>query len=351
MLTLQELKQVVSNREERRKVPSAKYLRENEVAVAKQRLMDCAEIIAYQTGYVLYCVGDYATVFPLFTCRDYVYEAERKIAVVEENFFDDQPWYVRLILEGEDRLWRNRETREHNNCVSYSCISEEWCELADKGQCLLEKIIAEETVRELMDLLTERQRQMIQRIYFQHKKKFRMNWVLQFRQYQSVFHRQCRKCGIIRITLPEHWKKETGSMPGKKPKERQRYMLRINDTLVEVTREVYLAWYQAGRKERYQVEKMQRHGVCSMEELQEKGYDCSFSVVSPEEIVIRLSEIQELEEALGYLTKEDAELITLLFFEEFTVKETAQYFGCCPKTIRNRRKKVLEKLKEQLENT
>ena len=33
MLTLQELKQVVSNREERRKVPSAKYLRENGVAV------------------------------------------------------------------------------------------------------------------------------------------------------------------------------------------------------------------------------------------------------------------------------------------------------------------------------
>mgnify|MGYP000594564981 CR=1 FL=1 len=66
-------------------------------------------------------------------------------------------------------------------------------------------------------------------------------------------------------------------MPGKKAKKkRQRYMLRINDTLVEVTREVYLAWYQAGRKERYQVEKMQRHGVCSMEELQEKGYDCSF---------------------------------------------------------------------------
>ena len=29
MLTLQELKQVVGNREERRKVPSAKYLREN----------------------------------------------------------------------------------------------------------------------------------------------------------------------------------------------------------------------------------------------------------------------------------------------------------------------------------
>ena len=41
------------------------------------------------------------------------------------------------------------------------------------------------------------------------------------------------------MTLPEHWKKETGSMPGKKPKERQRYMMRVNDTLVEVTRAVY----------------------------------------------------------------------------------------------------------------
>ena len=33
-------------------------------------------------------------------------------------------------------------------------------------------------------------------------------------------------------------------MRGKKPKERQRYVLRVNETLVEVTRDVYLAWYQ-----------------------------------------------------------------------------------------------------------
>ena len=151
MLTLQELKQVVGNREERRKVPSARYLRENDVAVVKQRLIDGAEIIAYQTGYVFYCAGDYGTVFPLFTCRDYVYEAGRKITVVKEDFFDNQPWYVRLILEGEDRLCRNREVREHNNCISYSHISEGWCELVDKRQNVLEK------------------RQVIHQIYFQQR--------------------------------------------------------------------------------------------------------------------------------------------------------------------------------------
>ncbi len=99
MLTLQELKQVVGNRKEKRKVPSARYLRENDVAVVKHRLIDGAEIIAYQTGYVFYCAGDYGTVFPLFTCRDYVYEAGRKITVVKEDFFDNQPWYVCHLQE------------------------------------------------------------------------------------------------------------------------------------------------------------------------------------------------------------------------------------------------------------
>ena len=169
MLTLQELKQVVGNRKEKRKVPSARYLRENDVAVVKHRLIDGAEIIAYQTGYVFYCAGDYGTVFPLFTCRDYVYEAGRKITVVKEDFFDNQPWYVRLILEGEDRLCRNREVREHNNCISYSHISEGWCELVDKRQNILEKLIIEEAIGEFMDLLTDRQRQVIHQIYFQQR--------------------------------------------------------------------------------------------------------------------------------------------------------------------------------------
>ncbi|MFQ9889931.1 MAG: hypothetical protein ACLRWM_05920 [Streptococcus sp.] len=39
-------------------------------------------------------------------------------------------------------------------------------------------------------------------------------------------------------------------MRGKKPKERKNYILRTeNGTLVEVTREVYLEWYQSRRRE------------------------------------------------------------------------------------------------------
>lgn len=100
-----------------------------------------------------------------------------------------------MILEGEDRLCRNREVREHNNCISYSHISEGWCELVDKRQNVLEKLIIEEAIGEFMDLLTDRQRQVIHQIYFSsvHKEKCHGCLELQNRQYQNVFHRQSRK--------------------------------------------------------------------------------------------------------------------------------------------------------------
>ena len=60
-------------------------------------------------------------------------------------------------------------------------------------------------------------------------------------------------------------------MRGKKPKERKSYVLRMGDgTLVEVTREVYLEWYQSRRRERYQIERNQKYGVCSLNELEER---------------------------------------------------------------------------------
>lgn len=96
-------------------------------------------------------------------------------------------------------------------------------------------------------------------------------------------------------------------MRGKRPKDRKCYILRIGDgTLVEVTREVYLEWYRSRRRERYQQERKQKHGVCSLEELEERG--------TP---VISVTD---------------------------SLEETAQLCGCSRKTIENRRKQVLKEL-------
>ena len=136
----------------------------------------------------------------------------------------------------------------------------------------------------------------------------------------------------------------------KKPKERQRYVLRVNETLIEVTRDVYLAWYQSRRKERYQVEKMQRHGVCGIEKVGETSYNSYLHILSPEEIVIRVSEIQELQEALKYLSEEEMELIRLLFFEEYTVKKISTVFRVLYKDNQKQEKQSIAETKRQAGN-
>ena len=138
-------------------------------------------------------------------------------------------------------------------------------------------------------------------------------------------------------------------MRGKRPKERKCYILRAGDgTVVEVTREVYLEWYQSRRRERYQNEKKQKYGVSSLEALSEKGIFPDGRADGPEEMVIRELCVEKLRSVMEELAEADAYLLYLLFFEEVTVKEAAQLCGCSRKTIANRRKRILKELNEKL---
>lgn len=105
-------------------------------------------------------------------------------------------------------------------------------------------------------------------------------------------------------------------MRGKKPKERKSYVLRMPDgSLIEVTREVYLEWYQSRRKERYQMERQKKQGVCSLEalngygDLEEEKYD------TEETVLCKLYEAK-VREGIARLAKEDARLIYLLFLKK-----------------------------------
>lgn len=138
-------------------------------------------------------------------------------------------------------------------------------------------------------------------------------------------------------------------MRGKKPKERKSYILRMDGgTLVEVTREVYLEWYQSRRRERYQQERKQKYGVCSLEELEEKGTAIVSVTDSLEETAIREMCVGKLREVMDGLPEDDAYLLYLLFFEELSVKEAAQVCGCSRKTVENRRRRILRELNEKM---
>lgn len=141
-------------------------------------------------------------------------------------------------------------------------------------------------------------------------------------------------------------------MRGKKPKERKNYVLRMGDgTLVGVSREVYLEWYQSRRRERYQREKDHRHGVCSLDELGEIGCYSGMTLnmgEGSEEIVLRNICRNNVRATLGRLPDSDARLVGLLYFEEVTVTAAAQIYGCSRKTIQNRRKRILGELRQML---
>ncbi len=138
-------------------------------------------------------------------------------------------------------------------------------------------------------------------------------------------------------------------MRGKRPKERKSYVLRMGDgTIVEVTREVYLEWYQSRRRERYQREKNQKYGVSSLESLEENGMVPVGLTDSLEEAVLKKICVEKLRTVVQELPEADAYLLYLLFFEEVTVKEAAQLCGCSRKTIANRRKRILLELNGKL---
>lgn len=142
-------------------------------------------------------------------------------------------------------------------------------------------------------------------------------------------------------------------MSGKKPKERESYVLRMGDgSLVEVTREVYLEWYQSKRRERYQTEKQWKYGVCSLDMLKETGKAgkaAGYVSSSLEESIIKELCVKKLHEGLGRIREQDAFLIRLLFFEEVSVKDAAWICRCSRRTIQNRRKRILEELRRIME--
>lgn len=161
MLTLQDLKWIVKKPEKEKKLPTARYLLEHGKYVVSMENGGGVQLLVFREGYALYRVGKYTTVFPVHSCGNYSYENDGQKICVDADFFDGQEWYVRLLLEGEDRLAKNRETCHKERVVSYHAVSEEWFFLASPTLPPLEQLIEKEKILELMGLLTERQRDIV----------------------------------------------------------------------------------------------------------------------------------------------------------------------------------------------
>mgnify|MGYP002766092911 FL=1 len=172
MLTLKELKKIVKVADVEKRIPSVKSLKEHKVVV-KEMINADTTISVYDHGYVLYTAGNQSTVFPLHSCDDYEY-----VSVTGDNkefnkeFFDNENWYIRLLMEAEDRMAYSQSKISTNHGVfSNSDVTDDAEIMRGSSKNFVDDVIDREILNALIKELTERQKTVLNLIYFEEMRQ------------------------------------------------------------------------------------------------------------------------------------------------------------------------------------
>lgn len=172
MLTLKELKKIVKVADMEKRIPSVKSLKEHKVVV-KEMINADITISVYDHGYVLYTAGNQSTVFPLHSCDDYEY-----VSVTGDNkefnkeFFDNENWYIRLLMEAEDRMAYSQSKISTNHGVfSNSDVTDDAEIMRGSSKDFVDDVIDREILNSLIKELTERQKTVLNLIYFEEMRQ------------------------------------------------------------------------------------------------------------------------------------------------------------------------------------
>ena len=172
MLTLKELKKIVKVADMEKRIPSVKSLKEHKVVV-KEMINADTTISVYDHGYVLYTAGNQSTVFPLHSCDDYEY-----VSVTGDNkefnkeFFDNENWYIRLLMEAEDRMTYSQSKISTNHGVfSNSDVTDDAEIMRGSTKDFVDDVIDREILNALIKELTERQKTVLNLIYFEEMRQ------------------------------------------------------------------------------------------------------------------------------------------------------------------------------------
>lgn len=198
MLTLKELKKVVKVAGMTKRVPSEKALEKEEIVV-KEILSGECDITVYANGYVLYRENGKKTIFPLHSCKDYQYmDVKEDRSIMNEEFFDNENWYIRLLMEATDRMEINQtKVASNHRLVSYSDYADDRILLLDPASDFLDQYIEKEMVCDFLGCLTARQKEIIQLFYFEEMNQEKIADYLGIRQ-QSVCEMMQRALSVMK---------------------------------------------------------------------------------------------------------------------------------------------------------
>ena len=137
--------------------------------------------------------------------------------------------------------------------------------------------------------------------------------------------------------------------------EQKKYYIHVPGALVEVSEDIYFAYYQEKRRGRTLREKDERNGAISYDgldtpELSGQEMIPDRDAVSVEDAAIANILRGELRRCLALLDEPDRQLIHALYFEGLSEREYAKRVVVPQRTINDRRHRALRKLKKLLEN-
>lgn len=136
-------------------------------------------------------------------------------------------------------------------------------------------------------------------------------------------------------------------------------IITVDGVDVEVTDEVFLAYSQADRRERYITEEVEDGKLLSLDQLLEERVPFEVLGIELEESAevaileqadrdLAMEQTKRLMKALSGLERDEQELIQALFFDGVSVRAYAKQLGVRLNTIQYRRDKLLRKIREKI---
>jgi len=130
-----------------------------------------------------------------------------------------------------------------------------------------------------------------------------------------------------------------------------RYFIPITGYLLEVTHEDYLDHYKDVNRQEYIRKESKRAGESSLEAMitSNRGFIRAVYDGSTDRVITSMM-IDSLHKAIALLRDDEQLIINMLYFDEQTEQQCAEVIGVNQSTVNRRKKDILEKLKNILEN-
>lgn len=129
------------------------------------------------------------------------------------------------------------------------------------------------------------------------------------------------------------------------------YVITVDGQEIEVSAEVFAAYSQAGRRERYQAERDSGR-LLSLERLAEDEMQLSHLTdkhsESAEDMAIRNMLKSQLRDALPLLSEEERRLIQAIYFEGISFRALSDETGIPVMTLHGRIRKIIEKIAKMI---